>query len=62
MESIRIVGGHRLEGEIPIHGAKNSALPLLAATLLVAGSALYGAPDAKAFIETIRRQSDDMLH
>ena len=37
MESIRIVGGHRLEGEIPIHGAKNSALPLLAATLLVPG-------------------------
>ena len=30
MESIRIVGGNRLEGTIPIHGAKNSALPLLA--------------------------------
>ena len=38
MESIRIVGGHRLEGTIPIHGAKNSALPLLAATLLVPGT------------------------
>ena len=37
MESIRIVGGNRLEGTIPIHGAKNSALPLLAATLLVSG-------------------------
>ena len=37
MESIRIVGGSRLEGTIPIHGAKNSALPLLAATLLVSG-------------------------
>ena len=37
MENIRIVGGNRLEGEISIHGAKNSALPLLAATLLVPG-------------------------
>lgn len=36
MDAIRIVGGNRLEGEIPIHGAKNSALPLLAATLLAA--------------------------
>ena len=36
MNTIRVVGGHRLEGEIPIHGAKNSALPLLAATLLAA--------------------------
>ena len=36
MDTIRIVGGNRLEGEITIHGAKNSALPLLAATLLAA--------------------------
>lgn len=36
MDAIHICGGRRLEGEVPIHGAKNSALPLLAATLLVA--------------------------
>lgn len=36
MDTIRINGGNRLEGEITIHGAKNSALPLLAATLLAA--------------------------
>lgn len=36
MDTIHISGGRRLEGEIPIHGAKNSALPLLAATLLAA--------------------------
>jgi len=36
MDAIRICGGNRLEGEIPLHGAKNSALPLLAATLLAA--------------------------
>lgn len=37
MERIHIIGGNRLEGIVPIHGAKNSALPLLAATLLVSG-------------------------
>ena len=37
MDAMRICGGNRLEGEITVHGAKNSALPLLAATLLVAG-------------------------
>lgn len=37
MEVLHITGGRRLMGEVPIHGAKNSALPLLAATLLVMG-------------------------
>ncbi len=37
MEQIVVRGGRRLVGEIPIHGAKNSALPLLTATLLGAG-------------------------
>jgi len=34
MDKLRIRGGTRLEGEINISGAKNAALPLLAATLL----------------------------
>lgn len=34
MDRIRIRGGARLEGEIPISGAKNAALPLMAAALL----------------------------
>jgi UDP-N-acetylglucosamine 1-carboxyvinyltransferase len=34
MDSIRIRGGARLNGEIPISGAKNAALPLMAAALL----------------------------
>jgi UDP-N-acetylglucosamine 1-carboxyvinyltransferase len=34
MDRIRIRGGRRLEGAIPIGGAKNAALPLLAAALL----------------------------
>ncbi len=34
MDRIRIVGGSRLEGVIPISGAKNAALPLMIASLL----------------------------
>jgi len=34
MDRIRIQGGARLKGEIPISGAKNAALPLMAACLL----------------------------
>jgi len=34
MDHIRIVGGKPLHGEIPISGAKNAALPLMAASLL----------------------------
>src|SRR5437763_16484858 len=34
MDKIRIHGGHPLSGTIKISGSKNSALPILAATLL----------------------------
>jgi UDP-N-acetylglucosamine 1-carboxyvinyltransferase len=34
MDRIRIIGGERLKGTIPISGAKNSALPLMIASLL----------------------------
>ncbi len=34
MDRIRIRGGNRLMGRIPIGGAKNAALPLMAASLL----------------------------
>jgi len=37
MDKLIITGGARLDGEIRISGAKNSALPVLAATLLSAG-------------------------
>jgi len=36
MEKVRIHGGNRLAGAIPISGAKNAALPLMAASLLSA--------------------------
>ena len=34
MDRIRIVGGNKLVGSIPISGAKNAALPLMIASLL----------------------------
>ena len=34
MDRIRIVGGRRLDGTIPISGAKNATLPLMIASLL----------------------------
>ncbi|MDK2778529.1 MAG: UDP-N-acetylglucosamine 1-carboxyvinyltransferase [Pseudomonadota bacterium] len=37
MDKLKIEGGNRLDGEIRISGAKNSALPILAATLLAEG-------------------------
>ena len=37
MDTLRIRGGRRLEGEIPISGAKNAALPELCAALLTSG-------------------------
>ncbi len=37
MDTLLIEGGRPLSGAIPVHGAKNSALPLLAATLLSHG-------------------------
>ena len=46
MQKLVIEGGIPLEGEIFLHGAKNSALPLLAATLLADGeSVLHNCPD-----------------
>ena len=37
MDEILINGGHRLSGEVRISGAKNSALPILASTILSGG-------------------------
>lgn len=38
MQKLIIQGGRRLEGELSVQGAKNSALPILAATLLCDGT------------------------
>ena len=45
-ETIVVKGGNRLEGEIYLQGSKNSALPVLAATVLVDGvSVIHNCPD-----------------
>ncbi len=40
MSSLVIYGGRRLSGEIYVHGAKNSVLPILSATLLADGTSI----------------------
>lgn len=46
MENLVINGGRSLNGEINIQGAKNSALPILAATVLIKGeSVIHNCPD-----------------
>src|SRR6266700_7997885 len=41
MDKIIVEGGARLSGKIPISGAKNAALPLLAAALLPSGASTF---------------------
>ncbi len=46
MASLYIQGGRRLEGEHHVQGAKNSALPILAATVAAKGECvIHGCPD-----------------
>ena len=46
MSKFLIQGGKKLEGEIKISGSKNAALPIIAATVLNAGTTtLYNVPD-----------------
>ena len=46
MDRIRITGGLKLEGIIPISGAKNAALPLMIASLLTSETlTLENVPD-----------------
>ncbi|MCR4315218.1 MAG: UDP-N-acetylglucosamine 1-carboxyvinyltransferase [Planctomycetes bacterium] len=52
MEKLVVEGGHRLSGTVQISGAKNSALPILAATLLT---------DEKCVIKNVPRLSDISL-
>jgi UDP-N-acetylglucosamine 1-carboxyvinyltransferase len=43
--TLRVRGGYRLNGSVPIHGAKNAALPIMAASLLANGPVtLHGVP------------------
>ncbi len=45
MDSISVYGGVHLQGKVKIHGSKNAALPILAATILTRGeSVIYNCP------------------
>lgn len=46
MDALEIRGGIPLQGTCEVYGAKNSALPILAATVMVEGaSVIEGVPD-----------------
>lgn len=52
MEYFAVTGGRPLAGEVRVHGAKNSALPILAATLLVRGESVVHNCPALTDIQT----------
>lgn len=55
MSKLVIEGGNRLSGEIDIQGAKNSALPILASTILSKGeSVIHNCPDLSDIDITIK--------
>lgn len=55
MSEFLIVGGRRLSGEVAIHGAKNSVLPILAATVLVPGvSVIHNCPHLSDVAASLR--------
>ncbi len=54
MHFFEIHGGRRLEGSLTVHGAKNSALPILTAALLAPGiSVIHNCPDLSDVTATI---------
>lgn len=60
MDQFRIFGGRRLNGRIKVGGAKNSALPCLAAALLTADTVtLHNVPYVRDLI-TMRRLLEDL--
>ncbi len=60
MDKFRIVGGKRLSGSVAVSGAKNSALPCLAASLLTAETVtLHNVPYVRDLI-TMRRLLEDL--
>lgn len=46
MQNLLIIGGNRLQGAIDIHGAKNSILPIISASILMNGkNVIHNCPD-----------------
>ena len=59
MEMLTVNGPNRLSGEITVHGAKNSTLPLLAASLLCREAVVFhGCPmlsDVRTAVSILKR-------
>ncbi|MDQ0190972.1 UDP-N-acetylglucosamine 1-carboxyvinyltransferase [Alicyclobacillus cycloheptanicus] len=58
MDALAITGGHPLQGEARIYGAKNAALPILAASVMVEGTCVIDdvpeLEDVRVMIEILR--------
>src|ERR1039458_3146085 len=55
MDRIRIIGGARLNGTIPISGAKNATLPLMIASLLTEDTLILDNAPRLADVELLQR-------
>ena len=55
MDRFVIQGGAPLEGELPVSGAKNSALPALAACLLTAEPVVLGRIPTVRDVQTMQK-------
>ena len=55
MAKLLIHGAKKLQGEVPIHGAKNSTLPLMAASLICGGECTLHNCPALSDVETAKR-------
>src|SRR6476659_3500145 len=64
MDRIRIVGGQRLSGTIPISGAKNATLPLMIASLLTPETLTLGnvprLADVQMLLRILRNHGTDL--
>lgn len=60
MDKLVIEGGHRLEGEVRISGAKNATLPLMAASLLAPGAHTFSNAPRLRDIRTMQRLLGNM--
>lgn len=55
MEVFKISGQNQLSGTVTLHGAKNSALPILSASILVKGvTVIHNCPDLSDVRETVK--------
>ncbi len=55
MQKIVVEGGARLRGEVRVSGAKNAALPILASSILTAGTSTYRNVPALADLRTMAK-------